>query len=237
MKVIPLPFSSDLIKANLCGRKKVTRRPVKIPRGWQIHNGQSARLELREDCGIELLNESDVTETRILLPPWSVNDLIWVKETWGIIDGKVEEVNKHLSESERAKQLVQNMKYGQSTYSGEVIYRSDGDFDWAKVCKMSKSMWKASMLMPRVASRTTLRVTNVRAERLQSITDEQALLEGMPCTQSQVRPRLWFKGIWDEIYNDWDCNPIVWVIEYDVINENVDEVIERMKRTHTNTCV
>lgn len=75
--------------------------------------------------------------------------------------------------------------------------------------------WKAcpSIHQPRWASRLTLKITNLRAERLIEITDEDAQAEG-------VTPRE-FKALWNAINGNrypWASNPWVWVIEFKVLN-------------------
>jgi hypothetical protein len=73
--------------------------------------------------------------------------------------------------------------------------------------------------MPRYASRITLEVTDVRVERVQNITDEDALAEGVD--QDGYIPRVQFKNLWDSINAKrgagWDVNPWVWVIEFERI--------------------
>lgn len=81
-----------------------------------------------------------------------------------------------------------------------------------------------SIHMPRWASRLTLRVTDVRIERVQDISEEQSIKEGLgsPILRNCKRPM--FMQLWDSIYGNWNENPYVWVIEFEVIHKNVDEV-------------
>ncbi len=75
-------------------------------------------------------------------------------------------------------------------------------------------------LMPRWASRITLEVVSVRAERLREITTEDALAEGITKNLS-LTPRVQFAELWDSINAKrgygWDSNPWVWVIEFERI--------------------
>lgn len=87
--------------------------------------------------------------------------------------------------------------------------------------------YKPSIHMPRWASRILLEITGVRVERLQDITPDQAIAEGVDgeiCRQhletSPVRHQcreaeiLGFAGLWNSTGGNWDDNPWVWVVEF-----------------------
>lgn len=125
--------------------------------------------------------------------------------------------------------------------SGKYCYRADyiGAFGWG---------WHPSIHMPKEAARIFLRATGVRAERLQDITDEQALAEGatgVPCNHPDISlaggticcvdcmntgwlepPKVNFAEIWDSTIKrkdrekyGWDANPWVFVIEFERISK------------------
>lgn len=100
------------------------------------------------------------------------------------------------------------------------------DYDVAQ-WNWSRIKWRSPMFMPRWASRLTLDVLSVRAERLQEITEEDALAEGMPqsdgnpgpfgATELRVYPVKEFRHYWyrtDEKRASWDSNPWVWRVEF-----------------------
>ncbi len=97
-----------------------------------------------------------------------------------------------------------------------LVYRADTD-DGA-TCKVKR--WTPSIHMPRWASRITLEITDVRVERLASISDEDAGKEGYPADPSpfggSMDKWLWFRQLWDGIYPDQSLkhNPWVWVIKF-----------------------
>lgn len=100
-----------------------------------------------------------------------------------------------------------------------LVYRADTD-DGAK-CKVNR--WTPSIHMPRWASRILLEITDVRVEKLASVSDEEAGKEGYPADPSPFGGRmdkwLWFRQLWDSIYPEQSLkhNPWVWVIEFKVV--------------------
>lgn len=103
--------------------------------------------------------------------------------------------------------------------ASQTIYKADNEIDLDK--------WKPSIHMPRWASRITLKVTDIRVERLQSITDGDVAKEGVTWGTSivlhpEISPaRKAFKALWNEINAkrgfSWDVNPWVWVVSFEVI--------------------
>jgi len=88
--------------------------------------------------------------------------------------------------------------------------------------------WRSSIFMPRWASRITLEIISVKIERLQDVSEEDAVAEGMfepyGCRSESglnYEMRSQFKNCWDSINRKkypWESNPWVWVIEFKRIN-------------------
>ena len=81
--------------------------------------------------------------------------------------------------------------------------------------------WRPSIHMPRAASRITLEVVSVRVERLNDISEEDAIAEGCPYGVGgwMVDPAVGdkqFPTLWERINGpgSWDANPWVWVVEF-----------------------
>ena len=124
-------------------------------------------------------------------------DILWVRETW--------------SKDE----------------NGEYVYRTNYGTTEDDSFPPSMFKWKPSIHMPREAARIFLRVKTVRVERLQDITEEDAIAEGMSKTLVDGVVFISAKGnfhvLWDSLNikrgYGWDTNPWVWVIEFERINK------------------
>lgn len=102
-----------------------------------------------------------------------------------------------------------------SAWSTEVHYPASlSDYDVRE-----KGPWKPSIHMPRWASRITLDVLSVRVERLQAITEADAIAEGVTHGEDQegFDHRDLFMHLWQKINgkkHPWESNPWVWVVTF-----------------------
>lgn len=105
------------------------------------------------------------------------------------------------------------------------LYRADfTDIDLKKLKHLLR--WQPSIHMPKEAARIFLRVTDVRVERLQDISDEQAIKEGFKNFDTEPAV-VGFVETWNSTIKKsdlekygWDTNPCVWVIEFERVFEN-----------------
>lgn len=203
----PILFNTEMVRAILDGRKSVTRRVVKPPALDKMV------LDNHGNCvgSFEYQHGSDVYPT-VDDSPYCFGDILYVRETfcgWYLPGGKWKYCYK-------ATDLNGNKAPTGPEYGDEWEVRP----------------WHPSIHMPKEAARLFLRVTGVRVERLQDITEEQAINEGCngvftgtgeamgsgwdttPCEEFSV---LWNSTIkMDKLpVHGWDANPWVWVIEFE----------------------
>ena len=137
--------------------------------------------------------------------PYSPGDILWVRETW-------------------------------SEWEGGYIYKAwNGPFAQPGAFAEGKGKWKPSIHMPKEAARIFLKVTDVRVERLQDITEEQAIAEGvyvseddLECLYDHVSE--FAQYVWESTIKKsdmdtygWDANPLVWVIEFEDYEKTITE--------------
>lgn len=134
-------------------------------------------------------------------------------------------------------------KYRYVPVGGHIVYCADGDKPTHRIADYPDHGWryKAARFMPRRASRLTLRLTDVRVQRVQEISEEDAKAEGARAAFSYPgfngvlsHPcyRWGFHELWDSINAargfGWDVNPWVWCLSFSVINKNVDQVLKEV---------
>lgn len=207
MKTIPMLFNTNMVKALLDGRKSVTRRPVKI----SFESGMRGPVVRGKDGSIAVLSMAPIAG---LCPFGNVGDLIWVRETFAALGH-----DDYKEVSPRNRTEIQEFRYKAS--ERETIANEK---DW----EVRGYHWRSSIHMPRHASRLTLKVTGVRIEKVQSITPEQALKEGV-IHKSMNCPVAEFGQLWNSLYGSWFDNPYVWVVEFEVMKMNVDSAQIQLK--------
>lgn len=208
-------FNAEMVRALLSGRKTQTRRPIK----WK--QTRFTEIGERED-GSKWPWSEDAEHACDFWHPCpfgAVGDRIWVRETWGVISHAFSDDGLMIDwVPDRPSTAIHEMPFGNGYYSGYAIYAADGDFTWGDDdgYEDGRSCWKPSIHMPRAASRILLEITDVRVERLRSMSQDDARAEGVIAASGPMEAGLAFRELWDSIYGEesWKANPWVWVIEF-----------------------
>lgn len=239
MAVKPIIFSGPMVRALLGWRKTQTRRAItrhnvevlgerwgtrapwcglRFDEAWvreasPISAARDVHLavpfchpndepELTEDCGIYRV-------TPIIAP----GDMLWVREAWRC--------------------------NGWATDLATIFYRASEGDGYTAMCEQYPvagknpmrvtGTWRAAIHMPRWASRLTLRVTDVRVQRVQDISEEDAIAEGCRLGVGIADPSnavFEYQCIWNSLNEKrgfgWDENPWVVALSFDVLRQNVD---------------
>ena len=197
----PIIFSGEMVTALLAGRKTQTRRVIK-PKLRNTH------LEWRSDRLVEIQNSKEgiafsrrnVSSCIAVEPRYKPGDILWVRESWRLTD--FEHVDNDWNASVQYKDL---------TLGPRLHGLTDNE----------RTGWRKSIYMPRAAARIFLRITDVRAERLQDVSEADIIAEG--CPDEYSRGRGWFRLLWDSINTGrgygWNKNPFVWVIAFEQIDK------------------
>lgn len=197
LKERPILFSGPMVRAILQGKKTQTRRIIKPQPRW---DGDLWWLGDKYFLSVEAMKDHlfhNVYGTKGT-PYGSLyefgGDRLWVRETWGLHDTEPKD----------------------GPDGAHVYFRAtDGDRH-----ELRYQLWRPSIFMPRWASRITLEIDDVRAERLQEITEEDAIAEGAQCAgvPASLTNRGAFAKLWDTLNASrgfgWNQNPWVWVIEF-----------------------
>lgn len=221
MAIKPILFNTEMVRAIMYGRKTCTRRIVKdgipddamwgytafTPKGYISCRGVYA----------------DGYGEGFYKLPYQPGDLLYVRETWGI---------SNMDDESKMAYIVYRASEEQENEGCREVHLPDEKFE-----KMYESMaesepeWRPSIHMPKEAARIWLKVTDVRVERLQDITDDGAKAEGanwkngknvgweekMRRTAVERFAEIWESTIkkTDKHIHGWNANPYVWVIEFE----------------------
>ena len=210
MRVLPILFNTEMVKAILDGRKTCTRRVIKLPdnmTGRPVGNSGNSSNPL----GFFYIGG-------IKRPPYQPGDILYVRETWE----RFECCN--CEGDERGNCPKEPKKSVLDKTCGCYMYRATDEIS-------GDAKWHPSIHMPKEAARIWLKVTDVRVERLQDITEDGAKEEGanfkngknVGLEEKMRRTAIErFAEIWNSTIKKtdldrygWDANPYVWVIEFE----------------------
>ncbi|HDV9412925.1 TPA: hypothetical protein RKV49_002396 [Raoultella ornithinolytica] len=221
MKERGMIFNGEMVRAILDGRKTQTRRIMAPQPADDIE--RSAFPNPDAIGWKSSLKHKHGSTTAHFCPFGAVGDRIWVRETFQGPLFDYEQMEAFLEDSSK----FEKPEFCQ--------YAADGGHrpEYQDADDNLRYGWRPSIHMPRWASRITLEITDVRVERLNAISEEDAEAEGInmeALADSQDRydciadhnmtgrPTATgaFKYLWESIYGaeNWQANPWVWVIEF-----------------------
>lgn len=149
-------------------------------------------------------------------PPYWPGDILYVRETWRVQSARRFDADVRI-EYKAGGEMVRIQFPG-----GGDQYHNRSEYD-SFVRKWADDRWHPSIHMPRAAARIFLRVTEVRAERLQEIDDDGVVAEGLEI--GAPFEELWDKTIKlsDRTNYGWNANPWVWVVSFEQIKKPGNE--------------
>lgn len=199
----PILFSAPMVRALLDGTKTQTRRLCKPQPDIAAESGARVGVFTPDDQRLGRLGKA------LLCPYGQPGDKLWAREAWRTASAWDCTPPRDLP--------------GRVDLHYEANGRPNAHFCFGKL--------RPGMFMPRAASRITLEVTGVRVERLQDISEADALAEGVtPKWEPGCSGRLMealggfgfrpaasaYADLWEQINGPgaWDLNPWVWVVEF-----------------------
>ncbi len=199
----PVLFNAEMVNAILSGRKTQTRRIIS-EKTLQLFDVAASAGECHPLNGDDPVDGRSQSYYCEFSPLGDVGDQLWVREAFAA---------------------------GLCTKS-TIAYRASHKPEDLEEGWFEKIKWTPSIHMPRWASRINLLITGVRVERLNDISEQDAISEGLECyvddgvpyygpfNNGDCRPDVVFRGLWDSIYGkkegeNWQANPWVWVINFE----------------------
>jgi len=218
MKERPIIMGAESVRAILEGRKTQTRRVID-PHKYNIGGWDMPRTKEDMEAGYPFAENADGDFVSVVdwCPYGRVGERLYVKERFAYWIGR------------------------EAVAYSDMCHKSIEDIEWEDEVNISNiaegGKWKSPMYMPRWASRITLEITDIRVERVQDITEEDAKAEGCddtPYEQPWDGPGTWegvkfgwitrarYRTLWNSLNAkrgySWEKNPWVWAITFKVVS-------------------
>ena len=223
----PIIFSGANVCSVRAGDKTHTRRVIRWSQKSIEHDG--CTLLEQGDGTMWPYNCSDGNESPLASPYGLPGDQLWVRETWADVNSEEGPAILYRADGGMASWhewcVDRGPDYGAGPSMNYDAYPGDYVMWWSDLWNGEpEHSWKSPIYMPRWASRLTLKVIDVRAEKVQDISLDDAAAEG--CEGTDGEPSLHgpvdeigvFAALWDSINAKrgfgWDVNPWVWVVEF-----------------------
>lgn len=211
----PILFSYAMVKALLDGRKTQTRRVVKPqPPAEAVDVGCFRSHDLATDGLWVWLDHPDMDSATPVGDEFRCRygvpgDRLWVRETWAHVPATAYRMSPGVQQTPNPNEPDM-----------AAVYQAG----WER----SRPTWRPSIHMPRWASRLQLDVINVRIERLNDCSEDDAIAEGLEwvapgkwAVDTSLAiigddPRAVYRELWEHINGagSWELNPWVWVVTF-----------------------
>lgn len=213
MAIKPILFiNTEMVRAILDGRKSCTRRICKdanectVP-DMDFYDSDKRTYAVHNYADKEHTDKLSIAERTCPICP---GDILYVRETW------TEECGKYYYRADYDSDYLDPCETLSGGYPASCRNHPGCDGCMATSTRIH---WHPSIHMPKEAARIWLKVTDVRVERLQDMTDDDAEAEGCFDYTSTA---LGFPDVWDSAIKKsdldrygWDASPWVWVIEFE----------------------
>lgn len=198
----PILFSTPMVKAILSGEKTMTRRIigmseydfVRIVNEAEVVNEKTDEDEKKIFGTIAEFQQDDWEGYFVKCPYGNVGDYLWVRETF--------------------------MKWDYENGKKKYVYKAN----FAENIELNKKQfkWKPSLFMPKEACRLWLKIVGIKVEKVQDISEEDAIREGIKFLNvgkhiDYKNPITYFEELWISINGkkSWSENNFVWVVEFE----------------------
>lgn len=218
MKERRIIFSAPMIRAILAGHKTQTRRTIAPQPTREFYCWPRP--------GVALFADGDAVDDypdgcdEVVCPHGAAGDRLWVRETWGVGTRPCPQ-----------RGWVDGVEYradGVGSLPGELPLREIPEQDLDGI----KRGWRSPIFMPRWASRISLEITDARVQRLQALSESDALAEGVSRNDAAIvfqhgaagssdelswTARGAYAVLWDAVNRRralWASNPMVWALTF-----------------------
>lgn len=237
----PIIMSQPMVMAILENRKTQTRRIIKPQPEVNEHGNLRGEWIDKPLAGLLLHKPQDIV---IHCPYGKIGDRLWVRETWQFANWTEDGDPYIMYKSDGKVSIKRHMPDDWADKVSEIFTVLSCPSNYSIDEKASDRRWRSPFYMPRWASRINLEITNIGVERLQDISEEDAIAEGLKAITKDGKtikygiPDLdglpgtddtgwswqdWcknpvdaYKKLWESTSGDgsWDLNPYVWVVSF-----------------------
>ena len=243
MTAYPILMSTWSMQRYLAGAKTQTRRLVLVPQGqrrvppyspyWTVEEGKVWRMDEYgefHECW-----------------PAKPGDRLWFRETWKYDDWTEDGLPWVCYRADGTHRLIQGHQIPEEWAERLVDIWAELSLDYKRKGRACDEQWRPYIFMPRWACRFAPKILSVRVERLQEITEEDAIAEGCepasyswcePANDMELNTTAWerYQHIWDTLNAKrcpWSDNPWVWAYTFE--KYHIPDAGQKVRRLNHET--